>query len=661
MERNFEIEIKRKNNNNLKGKFWLETSELSETTDCNNYNSSYFDDSVQNGLKIKSNLHSRVLTPPSQTNDLSNYIEPMFKLSPMPSAIFQSRCLSDFETIEKIGKGAYGEVFKVKNHLDGCFYALKRIKLGDDDLKNSRILREVSALSRLSHLHIVRYYQAWIENGVLNMDSNSNEDDEEDEEDDFSMEPSFLDDEEMSWDNGLNEFTFSNASMKPLKSSGSFASNSLICNVCNNYYEDWEVSFRDWKILESKFQSLNLCQECYKAQLVNVGIPIDMVTISTKTPLPLYLYIQMEFCEKTLRAALDDTTSWKNKTDVEIWNIFRQIVDATSYIHSNNCMHRDLKPGNIFLSSDGNVKLGDFGLATGEIVLQEASNSVRRRNSQSDESIALLYGRSPSPRNSPITSGFNPFSLSLPQSSNPMSPSPSLSCSAPTTPLCGSNSNSNIHFNLLNGSGSVGSIGGGSYNNSSSLMNLCEKTTDIGTGLYRSPELDKGKKYDNKIDIFSLGIILFELWHPFNTTMERFIVIEELRNHRKLPSDFVQKYPVQSELILKLTQRDPNLRPCTSDILQTIPVPLLPDTTKIVVENITLKSELAQLREVVSNLKGLVDGLSSDKSNQLLEIERLQSLLNSQELLNSSSGSANDSIQTQQNETQLPKKKRYSS
>ena len=40
-----------------------------------------------------------------------------------------------------------------------------------------------------------------------------------------------------------------------------------------------------------------------------------------------------------------------------------QLISAVEYMHSNRVIHRDLKLGNIFLSADMEMKVGDFGLA----------------------------------------------------------------------------------------------------------------------------------------------------------------------------------------------------------------------------------------------------------------------------------------------------------
>ena len=44
-------------------------------------------------------------------------------------------------------------------------------------------------------------------------------------------------------------------------------------------------------------------------------------------------------------------------------NAIAQICDALQYAHDKGYLHRDIKPANIFISNEGRVKVGDFGLA----------------------------------------------------------------------------------------------------------------------------------------------------------------------------------------------------------------------------------------------------------------------------------------------------------
>ncbi|WRX21527.1 Protein kinase domain - like 10 [Theobroma cacao] len=192
-----------------------------------------------------------------------------------------------------------------------------------------------------------------------------------------------------------------------------------------------------------------------------------------------YLYIQMEYCPRTLREVFESY----NHFDKELaWHLFRQIVEGLAHIHGQGIIHRDLTPNNIFFDARNDIKIGDFGLA----------KFLRFEQVDQDGGFPI--------------------------------DTPGVSV---------------------------------------------DGTGQVGTYFYTAPEIEQEwPRIDEKVDMFSLGVVFFELWHPFGTAMERNIVLSDLKQKGELPAAWVADFPEQASLLRCLMSQSPSGRPSATELLQ---------------------------------------------------------------------------------------------
>src|SRR5258708_11875783 len=98
-----------------------------------------------------------------------------------------------------------------------------------------------------------------------------------------------------------------------------------------------------------------------EAQAVGLLNHPNIVTIYDAAEQYNMFYIAMEFIEGT---TLHQLMSQRRVLATEdVIRLSRQICAGLDYAHSHNIVHRHIKPANIMITSNGTVKIMDFGIA----------------------------------------------------------------------------------------------------------------------------------------------------------------------------------------------------------------------------------------------------------------------------------------------------------
>ncbi|KAI0554390.1 kinase-like domain-containing protein [Xylaria curta] len=332
----------------------------------------------------------------------------------------QSHYRSSFREDRLLGKGGFGKVYQCYNQLDQRTYAVKKIVLPPTLVKSvsdgrhedlQHILREVKAMAVLDHPNIVRYHATWFEvpqrlpellGGIENTNSQ------------IRRAPQQL---------LLDSHAFGRNNEQESSVSGGiiFGEDTASHLSANTNDRNLATSNKGWSEDASMGLSADDTASASETNLFTGGEtdsdglspPRDAMDTGVCA-----LYIQMSLYPMTLAQFISPPSTSK----AELRHCFHLaptlrlvlcIHEGLMYIHSKSLIHRDIKPGNIFLSdpiesfesgycnmscetcaeSKGrmpasrgwlNPRIGDFGLvhqlAQGEVPTSSQSSANSRDN-----------------------------------------------------------------------------------------------------------------------------------------------------------------------------------------------------------------------------------------------------------------------------------------
>ncbi|XP_033754468.1 eukaryotic translation initiation factor 2-alpha kinase 1-like [Pecten maximus] len=476
-----------------------------------------------------------------------------------------SRYKSEFTETSRIGKGGFGTVYKATHKLDRTSYAIKKIRF-----KHSKpeiwlkVLREVKALATLRHSNIVGYNAAWLEQQTRDSDGYTNVKDQQ-----GGNEESGSDSED-----GIVFMSHSKKSVvtssriqfgSPGKitelSDSSGTDNSTTedsCQSCDRQSsKEGAGHFNLFSLQRQEAFSGNSIKQVSKRKIVESyidGVP-NNISFSQK--------------EVAIRNKFSlDTSAKFDKTDVSMfWSqgfVTRRSLSCDPVINGERVTTHSQEDNCQYSEDIINSKMHVCLFIQMELCSVTLDQWIRKRNNMC--SCLRDFRNEYSTLNlkifKQILKGVD-FIHSQGLIHRDLKPK-------------------NIFINEPENHVKIGDFGLAkddllSSSDDSFLLTPTPDSTDdiswtdhtsgVGTRTYASPEQLKGHTYNNKCDMYSLGVLLYEICNKFDTDMEKSRHLVSLRDGH-LDEDFMDNCPSQASAVRKLTSAIPHHRPTAKELLQ---------------------------------------------------------------------------------------------